>query len=331
MKPLIKNKKGASLIELTIYVGLISLFTGFAALVAMRAQDSFKYIQQDLEVDLFHSTVGMLLANPLACFESFKNTDIVAGNSDGIILRRSDTAAFLQQGDVRNTNITIDRIRAKNFQALPEGAVPLPFTGRFTVEILYSYPVGTTGEVRQVTRAHEVRSAPSNPLWPAGAGVKVTNNTYNCTAGSGSGIVFDSNKFISKERNDLKLKDLTIDGTLEVIGQTTANGYLEMSDSNLKSNIKKFFPNRNLFGKINGYKFKWKRNYKSDYGFIAQEVEPVLPNLVQTDLNKIKKVNYNHLLPFVLGSTNETHLNNKEMKKKIQSLNQILDQKNNGR
>ena len=48
--------------------------------------------------------------------------------------------------------------------------------------------------------------------------------------------------------------------------------------------------------------FKWKDNGKKSYGLVAQEVQEILPELVETDSNGIKSVNYTALIPFLINA-----------------------------
>jgi hypothetical protein len=63
-------------------------------------------------------------------------------------------------------------------------------------------------------------------------------------------------------------------------------------------------------------KYNWKETNKADYGFIAQDVEKLYPELVGTGPNSFKTVNYQGLLPMVVG-------NIKEMKKAIPDDKQV--------
>jgi len=52
---------------------------------------------------------------------------------------------------------------------------------------------------------------------------------------------------------------------------------------------------------IRGVTFDWKADGKSDYGFIAQEVEALYPELVTTNQEtSLKAVNYTGMTPILL-------------------------------
>jgi hypothetical protein len=61
-------------------------------------------------------------------------------------------------------------------------------------------------------------------------------------------------------------------------------------------------------------------NGQLQYGLIAQEVEKVLPNIVNTDSEGYKSVNYNELIPLLLKNVQEQDKKIKELQKEIQQL-----------
>jgi hypothetical protein len=51
--------------------------------------------------------------------------------------------------------------------------------------------------------------------------------------------------------------------------------------------------------------FEWIASGKQDVGLIAQEVEDILPELVRTDDNGYKSINYSKLTVFLLKAIQE--------------------------
>jgi hypothetical protein len=62
-----------------------------------------------------------------------------------------------------------------------------------------------------------------------------------------------------------------------------ANQFLYQSDAALKNNIENITGSWDILDKLRPVSFDWKNNQKSDYGFIAQELQEVLPNSVGSD------------------------------------------------
>ena len=82
----------------------------------------------------------------------------------------------------------------------------------------------------------------------------------------------------------------------------TAYSTTTQSDERLKKDIKSLEYNDEVL-KLNPVTFKWKDNDKSDKnnaGFIAQEIETILPELVKTGMDNYKSVNYTALIPYLV-------------------------------
>lgn len=111
--------------------------------------------------------------------------------------------------------------------------------------------------------------------------------------------------------------------TLSAVGTITCDSDIiafATSDKKLKTNVR---PVTNALEKINyltGYSFNWQTENTAynhlqgkDIGFIADEVEEVLPEAVTTRSDGIKAVNYDKVIPLLVQSI-------KELKKEVQSL-----------
>lgn len=76
------------------------------------------------------------------------------------------------------------------------------------------------------------------------------------------------------------------------------------SDRNIKDNIRVIDQPVDIIEKLNGYIFEWKtgdhKDGKTDLGVIAQEVQEMLPFLVETNGNGNLAVKYQSLIPLLL-------------------------------
>jgi hypothetical protein len=99
----------------------------------------------------------------------------------------------------------------------------------------------------------------------------------------------------------------------------STEGWLTLSDKKIKTNIRNIEDPLSLMQKINGVSFSWKnRNqHKKHYGVIAQEIEKILPSLVQTNEHGEKSVNFSEFIPILIEAF-------KEQQKQIQNLEQQL-------
>ncbi|MBP7884758.1 tail fiber domain-containing protein [Patescibacteria group bacterium] len=83
---------------------------------------------------------------------------------------------------------------------------------------------------------------------------------------------------------------------LHVVGDVRADAYYYNSDRRLKTDIAVIDNALNLINALHGYTFTWKADGKKAIGLIAQEVEKVFPDLVDTDDRGFKSVQYGNLV-----------------------------------
>ena len=94
-------------------------------------------------------------------------------------------------------------------------------------------------------------------------------------------------------------------------GTITATDFNSTSDLNLKENINTVENALETVSTLRGVSFDWKDTGKGSYGVIAQELEEILPDLVNT--GEVKSVNYNGLIGVLIEAV-------KELKKEIEEL-----------
>ncbi len=93
------------------------------------------------------------------------------------------------------------------------------------------------------------------------------------------------------------------------------------SDKRLKENIKTIESPLEKLDKINGVEFDWipkegiHENEGHDVGVIAQEVEKIIPEIVQTRDNGYKAVKYEKIVPLLIESIKELKAEIEELKK----------------
>jgi len=114
---------------------------------------------------------------------------------------------------------------------------------------------------------------------------------------------------------------LNSSGTLTVLGDVVAYG--SPSDKKLKKNIK---PVKNALEKtmkLKGVTFDWKEksegilDIKEDIGFIAQDVQEVLPELVRENDNGMLSMRHQGITPILVEAIKELKAEIEELKKKI--------------
>jgi len=96
-------------------------------------------------------------------------------------------------------------------------------------------------------------------------------------------------------------------------GSISATIFNALSDENRKENIVPIIGALSTLKQIKGVGFNWKDNGKKSYGHIAQRLEEILPELVDTNDEGVKSVNYNGIIAFLVEAV-------KEMDKRITEL-----------
>ncbi len=114
---------------------------------------------------------------------------------------------------------------------------------------------------------------------------------------------------------------------LDVAGTVKASAIDYNSDQRLKQNITQIISSHTIISQLNPVSYFWNEkgkqkggNAQLQYGLIAQEVEKVLPNIVNTDGEGYKSVNYNELIPLLLKNAQEQDIKIKELQEEIQKL-----------
>lgn len=95
------------------------------------------------------------------------------------------------------------------------------------------------------------------------------------------------------------------------------------SDARLKKDISPIRNAAQKIAQVSGYHYRWKDEQAGTQlqtGVLAQEVEKVMPELVTTDINGNKAVNYISLLPYLLEVVKEQQVKLEALEKKIEAL-----------
>jgi hypothetical protein len=102
-------------------------------------------------------------------------------------------------------------------------------------------------------------------------------------------------------------------------GNFSATQFTSLSDQTLKTNIRPIEDSVALVQRLQGVRFDWLENNKPSLGLIAQEVENVIPELVETD-NGIKSVSYSNMIGLLIEAIKEQQNQIEELKSEISIL-----------
>mgnify|MGYP003113941849 CR=1 FL=1 len=137
----------------------------------------------------------------------------------------------------------------------------------------------------------------------------------------------------SGSKHNQRVFQVQYDGDVVSAGNITAFGassnFLNVSDKRLKKNIHTISESLDRILELRPTEFVWKENDKRDIGFIAQEVEEIIPEIVETSegfldthtddksQDDVKTVSYSKLTPYLVDTIQELTKRIEELEKKV--------------
>ncbi|MCB0754835.1 MAG: tail fiber domain-containing protein [Flavobacteriales bacterium] len=123
-------------------------------------------------------------------------------------------------------------------------------------------------------------------------------------------------------------------GDATISGKFNSNGIQESSDKRFKKNINNLNGALENVLKIQGVTYDWRteefpeRNFSSrtEVGVIAQDLEQIYPELVSTDSEGYKSVQYSHLVPVLIEAIKEQQKTIGSLEKTVENLTGLVDQ-----
>lgn len=103
--------------------------------------------------------------------------------------------------------------------------------------------------------------------------------------------------------------------TLEINGHVIADKYKGRSDARLKTDVVPIENSLDVINNMNGVSYRMHKDKKNSFGFIAQDVQKIVPEIVETDPNGYMTISYIEIIPFLVESI-------KQLKQEINKLKQ---------
>jgi hypothetical protein len=124
--------------------------------------------------------------------------------------------------------------------------------------------------------------------------------------------------------SNTQFSNISVGGTANIVselivgGSVTATDFNSVSDMTLKENIQPIHNAQDILSQINPVSFQWKDtdDNKLSYGVVAQEIEKVLPEIVNTNGSGVKSVAYIQLIALLIDAV-------KTLNKEVQELKSL--------
>lgn len=323
------NQNGMSLILVLILLGIFSVMFLAVNRLIFWNRNMYNEIISTINIDDLNSQIYLLLQDRRACHNTFGGINRAAPPVAATIIRDAANVIAFQTNNLYVKNVTPVTMAITNFVSPVVGIEP--YNATFDLTINYRIPFGESQKDKP--RTFQIRTfAPAG--WPNGTPLSRTSAplaaiTDGCvSAGDLAEVGVDLSDLISKNLPDQKLSNLIMNpingvtsSILTVNGNATLNNVLTISDSRAKDDITPFELSDAQWEKIRGYSFSWKGSDAKDIGFMAQDVEKVIPELVDgTQADGYKRINYTAFIPLLLESTKKLDAENKIYEKRILDL-----------
>ncbi len=294
-----------------------------------------KGIYTNQKVEIGREPVKAEASNKDAFIDEDFLLEISKDNSAGVLLKENEI--FMKGGSIVVGSPSTAKKIIGGVENVPAGAVAI--FGDVNTD--HSFAFGINGEKSEVSASQgaiafgsKCKVISSKCASAFGLNVTVNQAPYQFACGkfntpmkstdesSGKSIVYPlfivGNGTAEKRSNAFYVNS---DGSATLAGELTSP-----SDSRLKTNVNGISSALDKIVKLRGVTFNWdpskkpSADKKLQYGFIAQEVEKIFPELVTTDSEGFKSLNYIGIVPVLTEAVKELKKENDDLKATINDL-----------
>jgi len=140
--------------------------------------------------------------------------------------------------------------------------------------------------------------------------VSYTANTHTIKSGATTVLTVASN-------TNVGIGTATPTSKLHVVGDVSATNFNSLSDVAFKKEIAPIDFAMDILNKIIPVSFNWKENNRKSYGVIAQDIEKIMPELINIDNDGTKSVQYIPLIAILIQAIQNQHKDIEILKKQI--------------
>jgi hypothetical protein len=283
--------------------GKFEVYTGGSANSASASSATARFqIEED-------GDIRMITPDDKRVYFGVNNSASIRASSAGYTLLDNADGNFYIRNTVSNQNIY--------FGINDAGTTNYPMTVHGSSS---NIGIGTTGPTSKL----HVSTGTNISMDASGNGqVKVEGSGYSlgiALNGSGAHIYHNSSsRFLSLGTNETEQCRLTTGGAWHVKDDVVAFSTTP-SDQKLKTNIKDIEYGLDTIMKLNPKQYDWKKDNRKDIGFIAQEVEEVIPEIVKDNEwfdDKIKTLDYEKLTAVLIKAVQEQQQQINKLEEKL--------------
>ena len=277
-----------------------------------------------------------------------QNTKITAESSPAAT--NNELRFYTATGNSSNTNDTVERMRIKD-----NGDISMNhnLTVGGTLDVTGATAIATGGGVVNISKSGIMTTVKGSLNVDQAVTLDTTLDVTGATAiATGGGVVnISKSGIMTTVKGSLNVvQAVTLDTTLDVTGKVTIGGdaaaattttvnlevngqvkasqFNAISDSRFKTNIQPVTDSLSVINQLNGMSFTWigDDTNKPVLGLIAQEVEKVLPEIVNTSTTENeqgfnqKSLHYDGLFPHLIESVKTLSKENETLKTKVNTL-----------
>lgn len=258
---------------------------------------------------------------------SITNSDIVSGA--GITYGKLSLTGSITNADIAsNASISTSKLSAFTISGTPLGSnLPALSFGTYLTGTSYNgsaaVTIATNATSSNTTGTIVARDSSGN--FTAGT-ITATSFVGNGSGLTGVGVQVSND--IATNSTFYPLLTQTTSGTVTAskvstsklsfnpfTGNFSATQFTSLSDISEKTNIKTIENSIQTIQSLRGVSFDWKQSEKGSYGVIAQEIEKILPELVEG--TETKSVNYNGLIGVLIEAVKELSAEVQELKSQL--------------
>ncbi|MGB0454328.1 MAG: tail fiber domain-containing protein [Bacteriovoracaceae bacterium] len=347
MRSLIRNQGGVTLIELLISAVILG---GLAYSMVMISQlTSSSTTRQEFRNDLTQTIneINAHLTDPQKCTLTFESTlepdSIVNGvdkdtSTNPITYSKEKESYFLKSTAKGKSGYGNSKLKILSYELKEDGTDDVLEIKIQNKKSSTTISPTQTELIRKLNMYVEWKDPSDKSLGVSRCRSLLASNTLIWSRGLGDDIYYAGGKVIigrsdmpnppsgdpsAPVLNEEDLPNLFVLGDTYVTDTIKAGSFMYESDSRFKKNIKKISSPIEKIKNLEGVKFHWKNNGEEDVGFIAQNVQRVLPEIVGSKTEKgTLTVDYVKIVPVLVEALKKQNEQISKLQKSIEFLEQ---------